>query len=74
MASGMNWSQALITILLGNTIVLIPSCSTRIPARKYGIPFPCSRARVRDARIERAGVDAGAGRVRLVRHPGLDRR
>src|SRR5580693_1116889 len=24
LASGMNWSQALITILLGNTIVLIP--------------------------------------------------
>ena len=26
MTAGMNWSQALVTILLGNTIVLIRSC------------------------------------------------
>ena len=40
MASGMNWSQALITILLGNTIVLIPILLNSHPGTKYGIPFP----------------------------------
>jgi len=45
MASGMNWSQALVTILLGNTIVLIPILLNSHPGTKYGIPFPSSRAR-----------------------------
>jgi nucleobase:cation symporter-1, NCS1 family len=36
----MNWSQALITILLGNTIVLIPILLNSHPGTKYGIPFP----------------------------------
>src|SRR5499433_1046625 len=40
LASGMNWSQALITILLGNTIVLIPILLNSHPGTKYGIPFP----------------------------------
>lgn len=40
MASGMNWWQALITILLGNTIVLIPILLNSHPGTKYGIPFP----------------------------------
>src|SRR5256714_2636543 len=40
MASGMNWSQALITILLGNSIVLIPILLNSHPGTKYGIPFP----------------------------------
>src|SRR3989441_9452458 len=40
MASGMSWSQALITILLGNTIVLIPILLNSHPGTKYGIPFP----------------------------------
>ena len=40
MASGMNWSQALFTILLGNTIVLIPILLNSHPGTKYGIPFP----------------------------------
>jgi nucleobase:cation symporter-1, NCS1 family len=39
-ASGMNWWQALITILLGNTIVLIPILLNSHPGTKYGIPFP----------------------------------
>src|SRR5205809_2244371 len=38
--SGMNWWQALITILLGNTIVLIPILLNSHPGTKYGIPFP----------------------------------
>jgi NCS1 family nucleobase:cation symporter-1 len=37
---GMNWWQALITILLGNTIVLAPILLNSHPGTKYGIPFP----------------------------------
>ena len=40
MAAGMNWWQALVTILLGNTIVLIPILLNSHPGTKYGIPFP----------------------------------
>jgi NCS1 family nucleobase:cation symporter-1 len=40
MASGMSWLQALVTILLGNTIVLIPILLNSHPGTKYGIPFP----------------------------------
>ena len=75
MASGMNWSQALVTILLGNTIVLVPILLNSHPGTKYGIPVSGVRARgVRHARFERARIDARAGGLRLVRHPGMDRR
>jgi len=37
---GMNWWQALLTILLGNTIVLIPILLNSHPGTRYGIPFP----------------------------------
>ncbi len=40
LAAGMNWKQALFTILLGNTIVLIPILLNSHPGTKYGIPFP----------------------------------
>src|SRR5215467_14327746 len=40
LAAGMNWLQALVTILLGNTIVLIPILLNSHPGTKYGIPFP----------------------------------
>ncbi len=40
MAAGMNWWQSLLTILLGNTIVLIPILMNSHPGTKYGIPFP----------------------------------
>src|SRR5437879_8014957 len=40
MAAGMNWKQALATILLGNTIVLVPILLNSHPGTKYGIPFP----------------------------------
>ncbi len=40
MTAGMNWWQALVTILLGNTIVLIPILLNSHPGTKYGIPFP----------------------------------
>jgi NCS1 family nucleobase:cation symporter-1 len=39
-SAGMNWWQALLTILLGNTIVLIPILLNSHPGTKYGIPFP----------------------------------
>src|SRR5690242_9926750 len=38
--AGMNWRQALFTILLGNTIVLVPILLNSHPGTKYGIPFP----------------------------------
>jgi NCS1 family nucleobase:cation symporter-1 len=37
---GMNWWQALFTILLGNTIVLVPILLNSHPGTRYGIPFP----------------------------------
>lgn len=40
MGAGMDWKQALLTILLGNTIVLIPILLNSHPGTKYGIPFP----------------------------------
>src|SRR2546429_1937679 len=39
-SAGMNWWQALITIPLGNSIVLIPILLNSHPGTKYGIPFP----------------------------------
>ena len=39
-SAGMNWWEALITILLGNTIVLAPILLNSHPGTKYGIPFP----------------------------------
>ncbi len=39
-ADGMNWWQALLTIGLGNLIVLIPILLNAHPGTKYGIPFP----------------------------------
>jgi NCS1 family nucleobase:cation symporter-1 len=40
MNSGMDWKQALFTILLGNMIVLVPILLNSHPGTKYGIPFP----------------------------------
>ncbi len=37
---GMNWKQALLTIFLGNLIVLIPMTLNAVPGTAYGIPFP----------------------------------
>ncbi|KAA2245803.1 NCS1 family nucleobase:cation symporter-1 [Chitinophaga agrisoli] len=37
---GMNWWQAIFTIFLGNTIVLIPMILNGHAGAKYGIPFP----------------------------------
>ena len=40
MSQGMNWWQAMMTILLGNTIVLIPMVLNAHAGTKYGISFP----------------------------------
>ncbi|MDE3104625.1 MAG: NCS1 family nucleobase:cation symporter-1 [Acidobacteriota bacterium] len=39
-AGGMNWLQAVATILLGNLIVLVPMLLNAHAGAKYGIPFP----------------------------------
>jgi NCS1 family nucleobase:cation symporter-1 len=38
--AGMNWWQALLTILVGNVIVLVPILLNSHPGTRYGIPFP----------------------------------
>jgi NCS1 family nucleobase:cation symporter-1 len=37
---GMNWWQALVTIMLGNLIVLVPMVLIAHAGTRYGIPFP----------------------------------
>ncbi|MGB7435707.1 MAG: NCS1 family nucleobase:cation symporter-1 [Candidatus Acidiferrum sp.] len=39
-AGGMSWIQAILTILLGNLIVLIPMLLNAHAGARYGIPFP----------------------------------
>ncbi len=39
-AGGMNWKQAIGTVLLGNLIVLVPMVLNAHAGTKYGIPFP----------------------------------
>lgn len=39
-ASGMNWWQAVLTVLLGNVIVLVPLALNARAGTAYGIPFP----------------------------------
>jgi nucleobase:cation symporter-1, NCS1 family len=39
-AGGMNWIQAISTILLGNLIVLVPMLLNAHAGTRYGIPFP----------------------------------
>ena len=40
MKQGMNWWQAMLTILLGNTIVLVPMVLNGHAGARYGISFP----------------------------------
>jgi nucleobase:cation symporter-1, NCS1 family len=39
-AEGMNWWQAVVTIFLGNCIVLVPMILNAHAGTKYGIPYP----------------------------------
>ena len=40
MQQGMTWAQAMLTILLGNTIVLLPMMLNAHAGTKYGVSFP----------------------------------
>ncbi len=40
MSQGMSWWQAILTVFLGNLIVLIPMTLNACPGTAYGIPFP----------------------------------
>src|SRR3979490_3474275 len=37
---GMDWKQAVATVFLGNTIVLVPMLLNSYPGARYGVPFP----------------------------------
>jgi NCS1 family nucleobase:cation symporter-1 len=37
---GMNWKQAVVTVFLGNSIVLVPMLLNSHPGARYGVPFP----------------------------------
>lgn len=39
-AEGMSWGQAVLTIMLGNLVVLAPMILNGHPGTKYGVPFP----------------------------------
>src|SRR5215472_13806259 len=39
-SGGMNWWEAVLTIFLGNVIVLVPMVLNAHAGTKYGIPFP----------------------------------
>ena len=75
MSAGMNWWQALLTISLGNLIVLIPMLLNAHAGTKYGVPFPCLRPRLlRGEGGELRGYGPRAGCLRLVRDTDLARR
>ena len=71
---GMNWIEALITITLGNVIVLVPMVLNAHAGTRYGISFPVyCRASwgIRGANIP--ALLPGTGGLRVVRHPDVDR-
>jgi len=37
---GMDWKQAVFTVFLGNSIVLVPMLLNSHPGARYGVPFP----------------------------------
>lgn len=37
---GMSWSQAVMTVMIGNVVVLAPMVLNGHPGTKYGVPFP----------------------------------
>lgn len=40
MSEGMNWWQAVMTVFLGNVIVLVSKVLVRQAGAKHGIPYP----------------------------------
>ena len=74
-SAGMNWWQALVTILVGNVDRARADPRELAPGHEVRHPLPRLRARgLRRLRRERARGDARARRVRLVRHQRVDRR
>ena len=71
---GMNWSQAILTIFLGNLIVVIPMILNAHAGTRYGIPFPVFCRASFGTRRKYPRADARLCRLRLVWHPDLDRR
>src|SRR4029450_7408861 len=72
---GMNWWQAVLTIVLANTIVLVPMILNGHAGTKYGIPFPVyCRAAFGIRGGQRPRLAPRPRRLRVVRHPGVDRR
>src|SRR5437660_8557908 len=70
---GMNWKQALATVFLGNSIVLIPMLLNSHPGARYGIPFPVlARASFGGIRRQCGGSFTSPGGVRLVWNSNLD--
>ena len=72
---GMNWWQAILTIMLGNLIVCVPMVLIAHAGTRFGIPFPVlARASfgIRGSNVP--AILRGPGGLRLVRHPDLDRR
>ncbi|HJP71335.1 MAG TPA: NCS1 family nucleobase:cation symporter-1 [Candidatus Limnocylindria bacterium] len=64
-ALGMDWVQAVVTVMLGNVIVLVPMLLNSHAGTKYGIPFPVfarsafGTAGANIPALLRAGVAAG---------------
>jgi NCS1 family nucleobase:cation symporter-1 len=74
-AKGMDWKQAVGTVLLGNLIVLVPMLLNAHAGAKYGIPFPGLHPRaVCVSRSKHSRNSPRGGGLRLVRHSILDRR
>jgi len=78
MTQGMTWWQAMVTILLGNSIVLVPMVLNAHAGTKYGISFPVlCRASfgVRGANVAavlRTAEGLGLSRVHVVPHDARD--
>jgi len=63
---GMNWWESILTILIGNSIVLIPMILNGRAGAKYGIPFPWCKRR------EYPSNAKGSYRLRLVWYSNMD--
>src|SRR4051794_16641669 len=71
---GMNWWQAVVTVFLGNVVVLVPMILNAHAGTRYGIPFPVyCRSSFGTWGGERSGTPARVRRVRVVRHSDVDR-
>ncbi len=74
-AKGMDWKQAIGTVLLGNLIVLVPMLLERARGREVRDSVSGVFARVvRCARGESGGAAARGSGVRMVRNSVVDRR